>query len=78
MTGVIVAADSEPGLPALRELPAFDEDGSVFVPVAWSPDGRFVAGMLRTRTDERSGITLFDLEEDLYVRLTLDVGQLPD
>lgn len=46
--------------------------------VDWSPDGRLVAGMLQTRTDERSGITLFDLEEDAYIRLTMDFGQLPE
>jgi serine/threonine protein kinase/Tol biopolymer transport system component len=76
VTGEIVSATAEPGTPSLRVLPDFPREGSTFVPVDWSPDGRLVAGMLRTPADERSGITLFDLDQDAYVELT-DFGQLP-
>jgi len=77
VTGVIVSSDAGPGSEPLRELPDFDREGYVFVGVDWSPDGRYVAGMLRTPADERSGITLFDLERDAYVELA-DYGQLPE
>ena len=77
VTGEIVSAAAEPGSPTQRTLPDFDPAGSTFVPVDWSPDGRLVAGMLRTPADERSGITLFDLEQGAYVELT-DFGQLPE
>ena len=75
-TGVIVLADAEPGSPAVRELPDFDREGYTFVPVDWSPDGRFIAGMLRTPDERRSGITLFDLEKNEYRQLT-EFGHLP-
>lgn len=77
VTGVIVAAESGPGSPPIRELPDYPLQGYVFVAVDWSPDGRYVAGMIRTPADERSGITVFDLERDEYVDL-VDYGQLPE
>ena len=54
----------------MRVLPDYPREGYTFSAVDWSPDGRLVAGMLRTPADERSGITVFDLERDVYEELT--------
>jgi TolB protein len=77
VTGLIVAADGGPGSPVLRELPPYDPKGDSFDAFSWCPDGRFIAGYLTSLAGQRSGITLFDLERNAYVKLT-DFGQLPE
>jgi serine/threonine protein kinase/Tol biopolymer transport system component len=77
VTGEIIPVAAAPGSPPVQVLPDYAREGYTFVAVDWSPDGRYLAGHLRTPADERSGISLFDLEKEAYVDL-VDFGWLPE
>jgi Tol biopolymer transport system component len=77
ITGLIVDPDAGPEAPPLDELPPLDpEGGAFFVAMAWSPDGRRIAGTVRRADGRRAGIVLFDLETRRYERL-LEYGVWP-
>ena len=58
-------------------LPLFFEEGDDFVPMAWSPDGKWLAGYVQTTAGLRAGIALLSLETGEYEKLT-DFGRNPD
>jgi len=77
VTGLIVDPETGPDAPTIDELPPLDPDGGdFFVAMAWSPDGRRIAGTVRAPDGRRAGIVLFDLETRRYERL-LDYGVWP-
>ncbi len=60
-----------------RKLPAFVNEGDDFVPMAWSPDGKWLAGYIQTTGGLRAGIVVLSLETGKYEKLT-DFGRNPD
>ncbi|HYX25261.1 MAG TPA: protein kinase [Thermoanaerobaculia bacterium] len=66
-------------LPAgpVRPLPP-PENGELFAPHAWSPDGRYLAGTLEQGTDESGipGVVVYSFATNRYERLT-DAGSQP-
>jgi Tol biopolymer transport system component len=60
-----------------KSLPLFYEEGDDFVPMAWSPDGKWLAGYIQTTGGLRAGIVVLSLETGKYEKLT-DFGRNPD
>ena len=50
-------------------IPLLDPPTPGFRPTSWSPDGRFLAGVLRSHDGERLGGAVLDLENQRYLRL---------
>jgi Tol biopolymer transport system component len=74
-TGLIAPADGPPDAPPLQ-LPQYSPDPDGFNPLDWSADGRWIAGMLVSPAGDRSGVGVFDLEQDAYERV-IDFGTWP-
>jgi eukaryotic-like serine/threonine-protein kinase len=76
-TGEIIAADHEPGAPALLTLPPYVDPAFSFAGVDWSPDGGLIAGTRVSGSGERVGIAVYDLALARYESLT-DFGMFPE
>jgi Tol biopolymer transport system component len=59
-----------------EKLPAMSQDGDWFEPFSWSPDGRWLAGTVRSADGTDVSIGVFSLETHEYERLT-DFGSRP-
>ncbi len=79
VTGDAGAAVIDLSLPFERRrpqpLPNAERDGQNFTPISWSPDGRWLAGEVQTRS-ARLGLALYSFETARYEKLQ-DSGMLP-
>jgi Tol biopolymer transport system component len=57
-------------------LPLYPQQGSDFVPMDWSPDGRWLVGYIQSASGIRAGIAVYSLETGAYQPLT-DFGLNP-
>jgi eukaryotic-like serine/threonine-protein kinase len=60
----------------VEPLPAYPSESEEFVPLDWSPDGKWIAAYLQTRAGTRAGIAVYSLETGRYEQLT-DFGHAP-
>jgi Tol biopolymer transport system component len=60
-----------------EELPLFNDNGDDFVPFTWSPDGKWLAGYIRSSAGVRGGLCLYAPSTKEYRRLT-DFGLFPE
>jgi eukaryotic-like serine/threonine-protein kinase len=74
--GLLIDAKVVEPARTVEALPPYPSDSEEFVPLDWSPDGKWIAAYMQSRAGTRSGIAVYSFETGRYEKLT-EFGHAP-